>query len=179
MNTEKTEVTTKTPQMVSEKSSSEEINKTVPYKESVILLGKANRSGLKKAPFGSWFDKNFETYNIDEELVSKIAPLLKDVKITTFMGTWCGDSKRETPRLYKILDAANYNYDNFKLITVSREKDTPSGYEEGLNITNVPTIIFYKDGEEMGRFVEYAIESLEADVYAILSGADYKHAYEE
>lgn len=169
-----TEVTTVTSEI-----DSEAINKTVPYRESVMLLGKANRDGLEKAPFNSWFDKNFESYEINLELVAKIKPLLKGVKIKTFMGTWCSDSKRETPRLYKILDAADYNYDNFQLITVSREKDTPEGYEDGLNITNVPTIIFYKNGKEIGRFVEYAIDSLEADMYAILSGADYKHPYQE
>ncbi len=34
------------------------------------------------------------------------------------MGTWCGDSKRETPRFYKILDETGFNQNNFELITV-------------------------------------------------------------
>ena len=95
------------------------------------------------------------------------------------MGTWCGDSKRETPRLYKILDAVNFNYDNFTLITVSPQKITPSGFEKGFNIIRVPTIIFYKKGKEMGRFVEFAQESLEKDMLAIVSGTGYKHSYED
>lgn len=158
---------------------SEKINATVPYKETIILLGKANRVGFAQTPFQSWFDKNFESYEFDKATIEKLKPLLKDVTIKTFMGTWCGDSKRETPRLYKILDAVNFNYDNFTLITVSRQKNTPSGFEKGFNIIRVPTIIFYKKGKEMGRFVEFAQESLEKDMLAIVSGTSYKHSYED
>ena len=95
------------------------------------------------------------------------------------MGTWCGDSRRETPSLYKILDATNFNYKNFTLITVSREKSTPKGFEKNMDIVYVPTIIFYRNGEEIGRFVEFAQESLEKDMLAIVSGVGYKHSYED
>jgi hypothetical protein len=43
----------------------------------------------------------------------------------------------------------------------------------------VPTFIFMKDGQELGRIVEYPLESLEKDMAKILSGVDYKHAYAE
>jgi len=157
---------------------SEDINVTVPYNGSEMMLGIANRAGFERAPFNSWFDKNFDTYTVDQATVEKFNPFLKDVKIKTFMGTWCGDSKRETPHFYKVLDAAGFNYDNLTLITVSRQKDTPQGFEKDLNILRVPTIIFYREGKEIGRYVEYARESLEKDMYAILNGADYKHSYD-
>ena len=153
------------------------LNKTVPYKESVILVGKANREGLTQEPFNTWFSKNLDSYDVHEETVRAIEPLLKDVQIKAFMGTWCGDSKRETPRFYKILDQAGFDYDNLSLITVTRQKNTPEKYEEGLNITNVPTFIFYKDGKEINRIVEFPVESLEKDMLAILSGKEYKHSY--
>jgi len=158
---------------------SEDINVTVPYKETVILLGEANREGFSQEPFSNWFNTNFESYEIDQETIDKLKPLLKDVTIKTFMGTWCGDSRRETPNLYKILDAANFNYKNFKLITVSREKSTPKGFEKDMDILYVPTIIFYRNGEEIGRFVEFAQVSLEKDMLAIVSGVGYKHSYED
>ena len=40
---------------------------------------------------------------------------------------------------------------------------------EGLKIELVPTIIFYKDGYEIGRIVETLTESLEKDLLKILS----------
>ena len=157
----------------------EEINVTVPYKETVILLGEANREGFSQEPFANWFNTNFESYELDFETIDKLKPLLKDVTIKTFMGTWCSDSRRETPSLYKILDATDFNYKNFTLITVSREKNTPKGFEKGMGIDYVPTIIFYRDGLEIGRFVEFAQISLEKDILAIVSGVGYKHSYED
>ncbi len=161
------------------KNNNEKINDTVPYEETVMLLGKANRKGLKMDAFKDWFDAGYDTYSVDSETLEKIKPLLKDVTITLFMGTWCEDSQRETPHFYKILDQADFDESKLELITVSEEKTTPQGFEEGKNITNVPTIIFYKNNKELGRIVEYPIETLEKDMLAILSGKEYKHAYAE
>lgn len=157
----------------------EPINQTVPDEDTIILQGKVNREGFQMEPFNSWFTKNFEEYVVDDATVEMLEPLLDDVKIKAFMGTWCEDSQREVPAFYKILDAVNYDYDNMDIIAMSRQKDTPAQYEKGFNIVQVPTFIFYRDGKEVGRFVEYARETLEKDMYAILSGADYKHSYED
>ncbi len=157
----------------------EKINDTVPYEDSVMLLGEANRKGFQMDAFKDWFNTGYKDYKVDLETVAKLNPLLKDVTITVFMGTWCEDSQRETPHFYKILDEAGFDESKLTLITVSEEKTTPQGFEKGKDITNVPTIIFYKDGKELGRIVEYPIESLEKDMLAILSGKEYKHAYAE
>ena len=169
-------------EMISESQSlgtAEKINDTVPYEETVILLGKSNRKGLQMDAFKEWFTTGYEDYKVDSETLEQLKPLLKDVNITIFMGTWCEDSQRETPHFYKILDEANFNESKLTLITVSDEKTTPQGFEDGKNITNVPTFIFQKNEKELGRIVEYPIESLEKDMFAILSGKEYKHAYAE
>ncbi len=169
-------------EMISESRSlgtKEKINDTVPYEDTVMLLGKANRKGFQMDAFKSWFNTGYENYKVDSETLEKLKPLLKDATITVFMGTWCEDSQRETPHFYKILDEANFDESKLTLITVSDEKTTPQGFEDGKNITNVPTLIFYKNGKELGRIVEYPIESLEKDMLAILSGKEYKHAYAE
>ena len=165
-------------EMISE-NNKEKINDTVAYEETVMLLGKANRKGLQMDAFKDWFVPGYENYKVDGETLEKIKPLLKDVSITVFMGTWCEDSQRETPHFYKILDEAGYSESKLTLITVSDEKTTPQGFENGKNITNVPTFIFYKNEKELGRIVEYPIESLENDMLAIVSGKEYKHAYAE
>ena len=46
------------------------------------------------------------------------------------MGTWCGDSKRETPRFFKILELADFEMTNFELVTVNRSKKTPDTYKQ-------------------------------------------------
>ena len=90
------------------------------------------------------------------------------------MGTWCGDSKREVPRFYNILETAQFPLDRLTLVAVSGNRDTykqsPGGEEEGLSIHRVPTFIFYKNGQEINRIVESPVETLEADIAAIVKG---------
>ena len=145
-------------------------------KQPQMLTGKTERDELQTGTFGSWFNPRYADYAIDKDVVVQLKPLLEDVDVTIFMGTWCGDSKRETPRFYKILDAAGKT-DDIELITVDHSKTTPEGLEAGKNIKRVPTLIFSKDGKELGRIVEYPIESLEKDMLKILQGKEYKHAY--
>jgi thiol-disulfide isomerase/thioredoxin len=148
-------------------------------KAKTMLVGKEPREALTKQPFGAWYTKNYKTYTVKEDLTPAIKKGLKGVEITTFMGTWCGDSKRETPRMLKILDAADFKEKNFELITVDRSKSKPTEYTAGNNIIRVPTFIFKKDGKEIGRIVERPVESLEADMLKILNGEPYKHSYEK
>ncbi|MDO9275884.1 MAG: thioredoxin family protein [Lutibacter sp.] len=142
------------------------------------LIGIANKESFLEEPFSAWFKQNYATYETDKEVMKKLTPLLKNITIKGFMGTWCGDSQEQTPVLYKILDEAGFDYNNLTLITVNRSKSTPDNLQEGFNIERVPTFIVYKNDKEIGRFVEYPRESVEADLLKIVSGQPYKHSYE-
>lgn len=144
-----------------------------------ILIGVQKRASLEAAPYDRWFKDSYTQHTLDTATVAAIAKPLAETNITLYMGTWCEDSQRETPALYKILDLAGIDANTVKLITVSEDKDTPDGLQKGMNITNVPTIILSQNNKEIGRIVEYPIESLEKDLAKILSGEEYKHAYEE
>ncbi len=143
------------------------------------LVGKANKSSFQDKAFKNWFEKNYNKYKTDDVLIENLTDALKGYKIKGFMGTWCGDSKRETPRFYKVLDEANFNLNNFELICVDRSKTTPDNLQEGLHIIRVPTFIFYKGGKEVGRFVEYPRETIEKDIIKIVTGQPYKHSYDK
>jgi len=151
---------------------------TATKNKSGDLVGIANKESFADESYKGWFDRNYENYKTDEETITKLKKSLKGYKIKGFMGTWCGDSKRETPRFYKILEAAGFNLNNMELITVNRGKKTPDNLQEGLDIIKVPTFIFYKNNKEVGRFVERVRESLEKDMLKIVSGQDYKHFYD-
>jgi len=142
------------------------------------LVGIANKDSFLQEPFNEWFTFNYDEYSTEKETINKLKPLLKKVTIKAFMGTWCGDSKEQTPVFYKILDEASFNSNNLEMITVNRSKATPNNLQEGFNIERVPTFIFYKNGKEIGRFVEYPRETVEADILKIVSGEPYKHSYE-
>lgn len=152
---------------------------TAKKNKSGDLVGFANKESFNQVPYKTWFDKKFADYKPDAVTISSLKKELKGFKIKGFMGTWCGDSKRETPRFYKILEEADFNLNNLELITVNRTKKTPDNLQEGLNIIKVPTFIFYKDGKEVGRYVEYARKTLEKDMLKIVSGQEYKHSYDK
>lgn len=142
------------------------------------LVGVVQKVDFDQPPYSKWFQRHNDSYTVDEKTAKKLKKALKKVTIKAFMGTWCGDSKRETPRFYKVLKAAKFNLENLEMIAVNRGKKTPDNLQKGLNIFRVPTFIFYKKGKEIGRYVEYPRVSLEKDMLAILTGKSYKHSYD-
>lgn len=163
------------PVVPNSKSQAENINN-----QSNMLLGEFHKEDLMKEPYSSWFTPSYEEYSPDKKALKTIKKHINDYDITLFMGTWCHDSKRETPKIIKLLDEAGYDYDNITMYGVDYSKHTPSKAEKDLNIRRVPTIIFYKDGKEVNRFVEYPQgKSFEADIAKIVDGEEYKNSYAE
>ncbi len=148
-----------------------------PEDEGMMLLGKINKNGLTAEPYNEWFVENQANHTLDTLALESLKPLLKEVTIKVFMGTWCEDSQREVPALYKILDATDFDYENFSIVALSHDKETPNGLEKGYNIEYVPTIIFLKNGDTLNRIVEYAHKTLEQDMLTILKGEAYRPAY--
>jgi thiol-disulfide isomerase/thioredoxin len=85
-----------------------------------------------------------------------------------FLGSWCGDTKRELPRFLKIMEFLKFPETKIKLIGVDRTKKAPVYTENIWNIEFVPTFIFLKNGMEIGRIVEQPVASLEQDMKQIL-----------
>lgn len=145
------------------------------------LIGFATKENFKQEPYGSeWFNDYYDYYETDKTTIEALKPALKNITIKGFMGTWCDDSKRETPNFYKILDEVAFDYSKLDLVTVDRQKKA-NGLEKGYNIIRVPTFIFYKNGKEIGRFVEHTVNgaTLEHDILQIITQKGYKHAYEK
>ena len=141
------------------------------------LVGYAQRVDFEKEPFIDWFSKNYDEYALDAAIIDQLKPLWKGIEIKAVIGTWCGDSRRETPVFYKLLDASDFNYKNLTMITVNRDKNLPIEEPLGLDIERVPTFIFYKNNIEINRIVEFPVETLEKDFLKILLEEGYKHAY--
>ena len=144
-----------------------------------MLIGLSNRGGLQQDPFSGWFNKEYGSYGLNKEAVQGIEKNSENLSIKLFMGTWCKDSRREVPRIYRILDAVGFDESHLTLINVDREKNSPGGEEKGLNIHYVPTVILYKNGSEIGRIIETPVQLLEEDMAAILNGTSYTPNYSD
>ncbi len=150
----------------------------------VQLIGEINEQALEQAPYSSWFQAGLDSYTPNGEVVSELKKYINEYDIEVFFGTWCGDSKRDVPKFYKILESAGYNLNRLHSYAVGNEGDlykkTPNGDTDDKNISRVPTFIFYKNGVEVNRIVEHAVgASLENDMLQIASGQDYSdyHAF--
>lgn len=155
--------------------------KTIDEDGSEKLLGIINKEGLTKTPYNEWFSKNYDDYLVNDKVVKKLKDSLKQYEITVFLGTWCGDSKREVPRFYNILKTAKFPENQLKVVAVDRTeeayKQSPTKEEKGLNIHRVPTLIFYKNGNEVNRIVESPLETLENDILKIVTDNKYTPNY--
>ena len=134
-----------------------------------MLVGVFERDIFQDSSFAGWFNSEYNDYNIDTTALSSVINAFNDLKIDLVMGTWCSDSRREVPRFYKIMDHLKYNTDKINLVMVNRNKEGLSDEVEGLNIIFVPTFVFYRNGEEIGRIIETPEEeTLEKDLANIV-----------
>jgi len=147
---------------------------------NVVLIGAVNEDGLKTDPYSKWYAKGAD-YNTNSEVIAELAKSIGDYEIKAFFGSWCGDSKREIPIMYKVLQEAKYPMQKMDVIAVNNTQDmyklSPGGEADGLNIHRVPTFIIYKNGSEVGRIVESPVKTVEQDMLDIVSGNDYEANY--
>ncbi len=150
-------------------------------RKQTILAGHCSVSILQIRNYKEWFDKSYNAYQVDTNTTEQLEPLLPGKTIEIFMGSWCGDSKREVPRLYKILQQAGMDTNHVQLILVDNSlktyKQSPQHEEQGKNIHHVPTIIVYDGDKEKGRIIESPVVSLEKDLLAILTTNTYTPNY--
>ncbi len=147
-----------------------------------IIAGHTYHSILQQPAYKPWFDKNYDAYTVDTIAVHSVqAALRNNISMDIFLGSWCGDSKREVPRMLKILDAAGMDTSKVSLVFVDNSTDTykqsPAHEEKNRNIHHVPTFIIYRDQKEAGRIVESPVASLEKDLLAILEQKEYSPNY--
>lgn len=108
-----------------------------------------------------------------DETARSLATVPPGAEVDVFLGTWCGDSRREVSRLFVALgiaEAVGPLPFTLRFIGVDRSKVAP-GLSEGVDLRYVPTIIVRRDGTEVGRIVETATRGIEQDLHDLLTGA--------
>lgn len=149
------------------------INTQVDAKKP-YLVGKINKEGLETPPYSSWFEKNYQAGKPDPGVIEQLQNQLSEYTIKAFLGTWCGDSRREIPKLYNVLDAAQFPLDRLTTVALDKRADSyrqsPGGEQEAMKVFRVPTIILFKDGKEVNRIIERPKVSIEADLLAMIAG---------
>ncbi len=138
---------------------------TLPEKTE---LGWIQRADIMQPAYAN-FSENYDTVHINNDFIDMIKMLHPGVDIVVVLGTWCGDSKREVPRFLKIVDLALIPPHQIKYYGLDRSKKSTDGITERYRIERVPTFIFFKNNNEIGRIVETPRNTLEEDVLTILA----------
>jgi thiol-disulfide isomerase/thioredoxin len=133
------------------------------------LVGPVTRHDLRE--YAPWQTVLAQVYTPDTAVAQSIRPLARDITVFAIVATWCPDTKRELPRFFAIMEAAGLPETALTMVGVDRTKKDAEGMTEKLGITRVPTFVFLRNGEEIGRFVEKVPpgSSLEQEVERILT----------
>jgi thiol-disulfide isomerase/thioredoxin len=145
------------------------------------LVGEVIREDVVAAS-PAWTD-SAATYVPEPGAVARLAAVSRPVDVVCVLGTWCGDSRREVPRFWKLMEsAANPNL-RLRMFAVGRRDDAaalakseavgaPRDIRAAWGVTLVPTFIFRADGEELGRIIETPAGTLEGDAADIVAPVD-------
>jgi len=134
-----------------------------------ILVGICTRDGLLTCAFAEDYNIEYPAYKPVDSIVAQLKDLIGGLKCVIVLGTWCGDSKEQVPRFFKIIDQTGASFGKLQLYCVDRQKEAPGmEIKTTYNIEKVPTFIFFRDDIEIGRIVETPQTTLEKDLLDIL-----------
>ncbi|HEY0514416.1 MAG TPA: thioredoxin family protein [Thermoanaerobaculia bacterium] len=139
-----------------------------PMHEASVPVGPVTRETVEATP--EWVQAEVEA-KPDPEAAKALAAVPAGAEVTVYLGTWCGDSRREVPRFWKALDAVGGNVPfAVRYVGVDRQKKEPAEAVAKDGVRYLPTFIVRRDGREVGRVVESSPKGIEADLLALLTG---------
>jgi thiol-disulfide isomerase/thioredoxin len=139
-----------------------------PVQESPVLVGPTTRDKVEAAP--EWTQAEVES-RPDADAARALEAVEPGAEVVVFLGTWCGDSRREVPRLWKAMDTGSGTVPfQVRYIAVDRAKKEPAGLVKENGVLYLPTFIVYRHGHEVGRIVETSPGGIEKDLLALLTG---------
>jgi len=132
------------------------------------LLGHVTREQVRS--YASWQSLFAQPYAPDPGAIAAIKANADSVTVLLIMATWCPDSKRELPRFFAIMDGVGMDEAMLTMVGVDRTKKDPEGLTEKWGITRVPTFVFLRNGQDVGRVVEKlpAGATLEGEIARLL-----------
>lgn len=129
--------------------------KVIPDSKTKVIKGIVNQQVIASDTAFSWFTQNQQYGTANAPAVQAFKQYGKQFTMLVFGGTWCSDTQNLWPVFFRLVNKSNYPQQNITLIAVDRDKTTFHGLHKKYHITNVPTFIVLKKGQEIGRIVEY------------------------
>jgi len=136
--------------------------------EEAVLVGPTTREKVEASP--EWVQAEVDA-KPDAGAAQALGAVEPGAEVTVFLGTWCGDSRREVPRLWKALDAEGDAVPfQIRYVGVDHDKKQPADLLAANDVRYLPTFIVRRGGHEVGRIVESSPHGVEQDLLALLTG---------
>ncbi len=133
-----------------------------------MLVGRLNVQLLANDSAFRWFYTGVNDYQPTKDWTDYIRYYRDSFSVVVFAGTWDVNSRELLPAFYRTMMSAGYPLDKIQLYGVDMQLHALNGEAEKYNITKLPTIIVLHDNEELGRIEEVPVQSVEANIVAIL-----------
>ncbi len=115
----------------------------------------------------SGWREEYDATTPDRAALERLGSAIESYRIVTVLGSWCHDSRREVPRLVKVLDQLETPVFTHEMIGVDRTRriDDPevavfAGVERTVDLV-ATIVVFDTAGVELGRVVETAEKPIE------------------
>ena len=113
-----------------------------------------------------------DRYIPDSAAVEYLKAFAKKMNILVMLGTWCSDSRREVPRLLKVMEKIQNNNVHVELYGLDRAKSDSLGLGQANQVEFVPTFILFNESGEFGRIIETPEISMEQDLANLLAESE-------
>lgn len=132
-----------------------------------FAIEKTNREKILEDP--AW-EKIYAEYKLEDAYIETLNSRIGDkLSIEVYLAFWCGDSKENVPVFLKIIDQIDPNRITVNYYSVDRKSTRDVKYfVEDLKVERVPTFIFYREGQEIGRIIEQPKLSMIEDFLKII-----------
>ncbi|MFL6259535.1 MAG: TlpA family protein disulfide reductase [Thermoanaerobaculia bacterium] len=136
--------------------------------EEPVPVGPTTREKVEASP--EWVQAEVDA-RPDAGAAQALGAVEPGAEVTVFLGTWCGDSRREVPRFWKALDTGGGAVPfQVRYVGVDHDKKQPADLLKESDVRYLPTFIVRRGGREVGRIVETSPHGVEQDLLALLTG---------
>jgi hypothetical protein len=143
----------------------------------LFLAGELLLPGIEKTTpcrildAGAEWRSRYEAYQPEDADLTQLARVLPvDLRIKVYLGLWCRDSLLNVPVFIKIMDSLPISSTRVEYHLCQRKANAEVEYYfRELEVTRIPTFIFYLGNQEIGRIVENPQDSMLGDIQKIVS----------
>jgi thiol-disulfide isomerase/thioredoxin len=133
----------------------------------------ASTDSLQKAlaeKFVQSIATEYNSYHPDSASMAELKLRWNDsLTVKVIGGNWCSDTRRELPRLCRVLDALGSDATGFGYYKVSKDKKPlQQDFASEQSVSRVPTVFVFKNGTLLGQIVESPAKSWEKDLLELL-----------